>query len=157
MSSIQSSPPAEEIADGSNNANIGSVPLVASSANLNKVATTTNDPNGSAATAIVAQGTTNPPARHRPFVRRCRCTRLPSSCRLPSAAARLRLRSCRSRHPSFATPSSVKRRASVTGVSCCRRVSRVAGNRLNESTNRSDQACGIAEYPRSSDLRTLSE
>ena len=65
VSSIQSSPPAEEIADGSNNANIGVVPLVASSANLNKVATTTNDPNGSAATAIVAQGTTNPPARHR--------------------------------------------------------------------------------------------
>ena len=55
---------AEEIADGSNNANIGSVPLVASSANLNKVATTTNDPNGSAATAIVAQAATNPPARH---------------------------------------------------------------------------------------------
>ena len=54
VSSIQSSPPAEEIADGSNNANIGVVPLVASSANLNKVATNTNDPDGSAATAIVA-------------------------------------------------------------------------------------------------------
>jgi hypothetical protein len=65
VSSIQSSPLAEEIADGSNNANIGVVPLVASSANLNKVATTTNDPNGSAAAAIVAQGTTNPPARHK--------------------------------------------------------------------------------------------
>ena len=64
VSSIQSSPPAEKIADGSNTANLGSVALVASSANLNKVATTTNDPNGSAATAIVAQATTNPPARH---------------------------------------------------------------------------------------------
>ena len=53
VSSIQSSPPAEEIADGSNNANMG-VALVASSANLNKVATNTNDPDGSAATAIVA-------------------------------------------------------------------------------------------------------
>ena len=63
VSSIQSSPPAEEIADGSNNANMG-VALVASSANLNKVATNTNDPDGSAATAIVAQAATNPPARH---------------------------------------------------------------------------------------------
>ena len=45
VSSIQSSPPAEEIADGSNNANMG-VALVASSANLNKVATNTNDPDG---------------------------------------------------------------------------------------------------------------
>ena len=35
-----------------------------SSANVNLVATNTNDPNHSAATAIVAQGTTNPPARH---------------------------------------------------------------------------------------------
>jgi hypothetical protein len=64
MSSIHSSPPAEEMADGSSNANIGVVPLVASSANLNQVATNTNVPNGSAAVTIVAQGTTNPPARH---------------------------------------------------------------------------------------------
>ena len=70
----------------------------------------------------------------RPFARRCRCTRLPSSCRLPSAAARLRLRSCLSRHPSFATPSSGKRRASVVCHGRLARVSRVAGNRLNEST-----------------------
>ena len=55
VSSIQSSPPAEEIADGSNNANRSSVALVASSANVNLVATNTNDPNHSAATAIVAQ------------------------------------------------------------------------------------------------------
>ena len=64
VSSIHSSPPAEEMADGSSNANIGVVPLVASSANLNQVATNTNVPNGSAAVTIVAQGTTNPPARH---------------------------------------------------------------------------------------------
>ena len=64
ISSIHSSPPAEEMADGSSNANIGVVPLVASSANLNQVATNTNVPNGSAAVTIVAQGTTNPPARH---------------------------------------------------------------------------------------------
>ena len=64
ISSIHSSPPAEEMADGSSNANIGVVPLVASSANLNQVATNTNVPNGSAAATIVAQGTTNPPARH---------------------------------------------------------------------------------------------
>ena len=42
VSSIHSSPPAEEMADGSSNANIGVVPLVASSANLNQVATNTN-------------------------------------------------------------------------------------------------------------------
>ena len=73
VSSIHSSPPAEEMADGSSNANIGVVPLVASSANLNQVATNTNVPNGSAAVTIVAQGTTNPPARHSRRGRGCLC------------------------------------------------------------------------------------
>ena len=65
VSSIQSSPPAEEMANGSNTANQSFVALVASPANINLVATNTTDPNRSAATAIVAQGTTNPPARHK--------------------------------------------------------------------------------------------
>ena len=52
------------LANGSNTANQSFVALVASPANINLVATNTTDPNRSAATAIVAQGTTNPPARH---------------------------------------------------------------------------------------------
>ena len=66
QSNVIQSPAAEEIADGSNNANIGSVPLVASSANLNKVATTTNDYNCSAATAIVRRRQGRDERTHRP-------------------------------------------------------------------------------------------